>query len=273
MATGDEQLLQRFIDFEIALYRETSEVVRECEGGFAMLCPSMPLVWDANDVVLMQEGVSAEDADRIADEELGGEGMDHRSLGHVVPNEGAKLEPGLLKLGWEVEWGVYMDRRGEPDRETRVEVTEHSLEEDEIADLRRKLIREELPINQPKLAETTEQLLELHRWMGKAGGDRWFVARDDHGNPASACRLYVKEGTGLGQVEDVATLREARQRGLARAVVSAAIAASREAGHEHTFIAAVADDWPQLLYSRLGFEPVGRMPWFRKKPPGAPASP
>ena len=132
------------------------------------------------------------------------------------------------------------------------------------------MIREELPINQPKLAETTEQLLEMHRWMGEAGGDRWFVANDDHGNPASACRLYEKEGTGLGQVEDVATLREARQRGLARAVVLAAIAASREAGHEHTFIAAVADDWPQLLYARLGFEPVGRLPWFRKKPPGDP---
>ena len=67
-----------------------------------------------------------------------------------------------------------------------------------------------------------------------------------------------KGARGSGQVEDVATLREARQRGLARAVVSAAIAASREAGHEHTCIAAVADDWPQLLYARLGFEPVGR---------------
>ena len=82
-----------------------------------------------------------------------------------------------------------------------------------------------------------------------------------------------RKGRALGQVEDVATLREARQRGLARAVVSAAIAASREAGHEHTFIAADADDWPQLLYTRLGFEPVGRLAWFRKKPPGTPASP
>ena len=61
-----------------------------------------------------------------------------------------------------------MDLRGEPDREPRVEVTEHPLEE--IADLRRQMIREELPINQPKLAETTEQLLDMHRWMGEAGG-------------------------------------------------------------------------------------------------------
>ena len=271
MATGDEQLMQRIIDFELAMYRETSEVVRECEGGYAMLCPSLPLIYDANDVILMEEGISAEEADRIADEEIGGMGMVHRSLGHRVVAEGARLEPGLKRLGWEAEWAVYMVLRGVPDRQSDIEVTEHPLEE--IADLRRALIREDLPLGQPKLAETTEQLLEMHRWMGEAGGDRWFVARDDHGNPASACRLYESEDKSLGQVEDVATLREARQRGLARAVVSAAIAASREAGHEHTFIAAVADDWPQLLYARVGFEPVGRLAWFRKKPPGSAGTP
>ena len=113
MAAGDEQLLQRIIDFELDLYRETSEVVRECEGGYAMLCPSLSLVWDANDVILMQEGISAEDADRIADEEIGGEGMEHRSLGHRIPPRGRASSRALKRLGWEVEWAVYMVLRGE----------------------------------------------------------------------------------------------------------------------------------------------------------------
>ena len=56
MATGDDKLFQRFIDFELDLYRETSEVVRECEGGYAMLCPSLSLVYDANDVILHAGG-------------------------------------------------------------------------------------------------------------------------------------------------------------------------------------------------------------------------
>lgn len=271
MASDDPELLQRFIDFELALYKEASEEVRPCEGGYAMLNPSIPLVWDANDVILTDEDVSAEVADRVADEQIGGMGMNHRSLAHRVPAAGARLERGLAALGWEVEWARYMELRGKPDRESDIEVTEHGIEE--IADLRLRFHRDELPIAQPKRAETAEQLLELDRRVGKVGGDRWFVARDDHGNPASACRLYELPGQGIGQVEDVATLTEARKRGLARAVVLAATRASRDAGHEVTFIAAEADDWPQLLYERLGFRTIGSFAWFRKRPPDAAGTP
>jgi len=271
MTAGDDELLQRFIDFELAIYKAASEEVRPCEGGYAMLNPTLDLVWDANDVILDEPGVSAEDADRLADEQIGGAGMKHRSLAHRIPAEGAKLAPGLEKLGWETEWTVYMELRGEPDRESEIDVKEMELAEFE--ELRSRLIREDLPLSQPKLPETAAQLLEFDHRVGKIGGDRWFVAFDDHGKPASACRFLELPGESVGQVEDVATLREARERGLARAVVLAAIRASREAGHEVTFIAADEADWPQLLYSRLGFETIGRYAWMRRKPPGMEGAP
>lgn len=49
-------------------------------------------------------------------------------------------------------------------------------------------------------------------------------------------------------------------------MIRAAIATSREAGHRHTFIVADADDWPRLLYEKLGFETCGVLHVFRKAP-------
>jgi hypothetical protein len=48
-------------------------------------------------------------------------------------------------------------------------------------------------------------------------------------------------------------------------VVLAAIAASR-AENEVTFIVADADDWPRLLYEKLGFSSVGNLHALRRKP-------
>ena len=69
---------------------------------------------------------------------------------------------------------------------------------------------------------------------------------------------------GVGQVEDVVTLEPYRGRGLARALVLRAAAESRAVGNDLTFLVADADDWPQRLYERLGFETVGRYSRFLK---------
>jgi ribosomal protein S18 acetylase RimI-like enzyme len=102
----------------------------------------------------------------------------------------------------------------------------------------------------------------MGRRTSAAGGDRWFVAPPER--PASACCLL--SGDGIGQVEDVGTLSSARGQGLAQAVIKAALAASRKAGHEHTFIVADADDWPRLLYEKLGFETCGVIHVLRRGP-------
>jgi GNAT superfamily N-acetyltransferase len=110
--------------------------------------------------------------------------------------------------------------------------------------------------------ETTEQLLEMNRRYALAAGDRWFVAPPEE--PTSACCLLA--GEAVGQIEDVGTLASARGHGLARAVTLAALPAAREAGHDVTFLVADADDWPRLMYERLGFEPCGVVHVFRRAP-------
>jgi GNAT superfamily N-acetyltransferase len=97
---------------------------------------------------------------------------------------------------------------------------------------------------------------------------RFFVGRSD-GVDAAVTTLYSDGVTA--QVEDVATLREHRRRGLARATVSAAIDAAVEMGHELVFIVADDDDWPKQLYGRLGFDPVGHTWAFTRPGPEHPA--
>jgi GNAT superfamily N-acetyltransferase len=68
----------------------------------------------------------------------------------------------------------------------------------------------------------------------------------------------------------VATLPAYRERGLAKATVSAAIAAAGEWGADQVTVPADADDWPQVLYAKLGFEPIGvQLSFTLRHPPGA----
>jgi len=64
----------------------------------------------------------------------------------------------------------------------------------------------------------------------------------------------------------VITSPGARNRGLARAALLAALEASRLTGNELTFLAADADDWPKHLYRRLGFDPIGVATGLIRKP-------
>ena len=68
------------------------------------------------------------------------------------------------------------------------------------------------------------------------------------------------------KIEDVNTLEEFRNRGLARAVVQrAADEARRPARADLVFLHALDDDWPKELYAKLGFDPIGHV-WSFVRP-------
>jgi GNAT superfamily N-acetyltransferase len=66
-------------------------------------------------------------------------------------------------------------------------------------------------------------------------------------------------------VEAVATLREHRQQGLARAAVSLALHTAGDWGADLIVVPADADDWPQLMYASLGFRALGRRWLFSRR--------
>lgn len=247
------------LEFELGLDLRVSEEIREYEWGRAFFCPSLPLVWDLNWALIEQPGLSADEVITAADEALAS--FEHRTVAIRGEEDGARLAREFEAIpDWEVETTIYMAWRGTPAPAAAAEARETPLADCEA--LRRELIRAELPPDATELEATTEQLLEMNRRFAAAAGDRWFVAPSQ--DPASACCL-LSDGEGeIGQVEDVGTLKAARGQGLAQAVVLAAATASQQAGHRLTFLSADAEDWPRLMYEKVGFETCGTMQVLRR---------
>jgi predicted GNAT family acetyltransferase len=111
--------------------------------------------------------------------------------------------------------------------------------------------------------EESRRLADSDADAGVRTGARYFLVEREE--PAACCELLTT-GDGVGQVESVYTAIGHRGHGLASAVVRAAIAAAHERGDDLVMIMADAEDWPQRLYERLGFETVDIYRMFTRKP-------
>ncbi|HEX6601889.1 MAG TPA: GNAT family N-acetyltransferase [Solirubrobacterales bacterium] len=244
------------LEFELALDLEISDEVIAHNWGRAFLCPTLPLVWDLNWLLIEREGMAVAEVIAAADEALAS--FEHRTVAIRGEADGARLAREFADVPtWEVETTVYMVWRGGDPSPTG------EVREARFADcdgLRRELIRSGLEDEGIDPTAVTEQLLEMDRRFAAASGDRWFVAPPQ--DPVSACCLLSQDE--IGQVEEVGTLAAARGQGFAQATVIAAATASREAGHRVTFLSADADDWPRRMYEKLGFEPSGTMHVLRR---------
>jgi ribosomal protein S18 acetylase RimI-like enzyme len=252
--------------FELSLDERVVDEVHRLPWGRLLLTPSTPLIWDSNWVAIEQVGLSVDQLVAIADDALGGEGFGHRTIGLLDQADGRRVGETVeaeqsLWPRWEVEKTRFMVWRGGRVEPRPVGAREVRLTE--IEGLRKALIGESMPADGGGAAAVA-QLSELDRRYGEVAGDRWFVAPAE-GEPMSACRL-LRDGGGIGQVEEVGTLTPARERGYAKAVVLAAVAAAQAAADRTIFLTAEAADWPQLFYARLGFETVGEIAVLRRRP-------
>jgi GNAT superfamily N-acetyltransferase len=288
-ATSDRDAL---LTFELALDQKVCDQVHQESWGRLFLTPSAPLIWDANWVGIEEVGLSVDQVVAIADDALGGEGFGHRTVCLLDQDDGRRLgkeveAEAARRPRWEVERTRYMVWRGgeiepiEPAAGSapqvssqlaahgaaNCELTRSGVREvrlAEIEELRRALIAEEaVPTGVPEPQATVDQLFEIDGRYGVAGGDRWFTAPVDD-EPRSCCRLLSDGRTG--QVEDVGTRRDFRERGYAKAIVLAAVAAAQADGNSPIFLTAEAADWPQLMYAKLGFETVGDLTILRRRP-------
>ena len=220
----------------------------------------LPLVHDLN--FLRAETPGGASAAQLAAEaervQGAAPGVQHRRVNIRGEEERERLEPQFVELGWEPQRFVLMVHRHAPDRPADAEVRE--VDDPTLRPLRVEAIRG-MPHGKNEML--VQQIVEHHRRFAETIPTRLFAAEVD-GRLVAHAELY-SEG-GVGQVEDVLTLPEYRGRGLARALVLHAVEASLADGNELTFLVSDADDWPQRLYERLGFETIGRYARFLRQP-------
>jgi len=248
---------ERAFAFQDRIEERTAERLEPTPYGPVLVHTRLNRVHDLNFLRALEPGdASAEELAAEANRVQGAAGIGHRRINIRSEEQRERLEPQFVRLGWEPQRFVLMVQRREPDRPADHEVRE--VDEPTLRPLWAEAIRLE-PHGQDE--PLVQQILEHRRDVGQAIPTRLFAGEAD-GRLVAHTELYSEDG--IGQVENVFTLPDYRGRGLAGSLVLHAVAESQAAGNDLTFLVADADDWPQRLYERLGFETAGRYARFLK---------
>jgi GNAT superfamily N-acetyltransferase len=253
-------LSARIRDFQRELELRCSTRAEPTAFGTAFLNLDFPLRYDSNFVWVDRplRGVDAEALAADADRALGEHDLAHRKIYVDDDLHGSRLAAAFLDLGWSAERLLIMTQVREPQRRPEIPVRELGFAE-------ARPFLESVLRRQPYAdsEEAVRQLTDIRGVYEREAEARFFVV-DVDGQPASVCELYVLDD--VAQVEDVNTIEEFRGRGLGSAVVLAAATAARARSCDVVFLIADDADWPKDLYSRLGFDPVGRFWSFVRTP-------
>ena len=264
----DPDALARTLAFEREVVASVSTRLVPFTWGTAYLNDGYRERWDSNflwvdsvDDAVADAAELAAEADRV----LGTAGLTHREIRIDDDAFGKSVAAGLARAGYGGDRLVVMSLRRPEDRPAG----SVPAEEVDLATLRPAL---EIVLRREPWATTEEIVRLLADFRGELqrhAGARFFCARVDR-EIAGMCELYVRGS--IAQIEDVNTLEEFRDRGIARAVVRLAADQALSAGAELVFLHALDNDWPKELYAKFGFDPIGYV-WSFVRPPGAsPAS-
>jgi ribosomal protein S18 acetylase RimI-like enzyme len=251
--------LERIVAFLRRSEEALVDEVLPMRHATALLTPSLPLVWQLNAVRVEDGEAGARELVATAEQAL--RHVSHRKL--VVHDEelGARLAPGLSRDGWNVYRLLVMVRDRTPERTAPPGAggeVDRATGAGALAAFRR-----EQPFGWQE--EAVQQLTAMDERYERTALARDFAAPPT--TPAAACRLYTSDG--LAQIDEVGTLERRRGRGHASAAVLAAAATAAAEGCDPIFLLTDASDWPQHLYARLGFSPIGELYEFLKLPLGA----
>jgi ribosomal protein S18 acetylase RimI-like enzyme len=259
-----EEAFERTVRFWRRLQERLCTHRERLPWGTAFLDLDHPVRYDSNHLWLdgAATGTSAEAIAGEADRIFGGAGLSHRKIIVVREAEGVRLGLGFGERGYQVARDVTMALQGEPE----ADVDTSAVEVVGFATVRPAI--ETATAREPygTSGDVVRQLTDYKGKLEREIGCRFYVARAD-GRVAAFCELYVIDG--VAQVEDVNTLEEFRGRGLAKAVVTAAARDARDEGCDLVFLYADRDDWPQQMYAKLGFRPLGNSMEFTLEPPPA----
>jgi ribosomal protein S18 acetylase RimI-like enzyme len=235
-------------EFERDMQDRCARSRREFEYGVALYDDELRRVFDTN-FVRFERGFEELSGDLVEDcvDELQG-ALTHRKV--VIPDEaaGARVAEELKQRDWRYFTLVTLAYRGRAAEAVRAA---EEVDPAELRDARHRALDDGR-----RDAEARRQIVAFTERMAEVGSTRLFAARGDRNEIGSFCALFQEDG--VGQIDEVTTVEQYRRRGLASAVVQAAVGASLDAGAELTFLVADEGDWPKQWYERLGFEPIGR---------------
>jgi GNAT superfamily N-acetyltransferase len=266
--TKTDPRLQRAFAFERAMHSAVGRTVTAAWGQ-AFLDPTLSRCHERNYMSAVGDagGADATVLDAAAERLLGDAGLLHRRITVEGPHD-ARLHAGLVALGYGSSRHVFLGfAPGAPPPEpvAGVEVVEVSA--DAVVPANDRYLRTDPDTEYGRDDVTRSQLLEHHRTYAAAGpaAERIFAVTVA-GAVVAWARLWTADG--VAQVEDVVCLAEHRGRGYGRAVTAAATRAALAGDPEPAFIVADAADWPQQLYGRLGYAPLGHLGvYLRLVPP------
>ncbi|HEY2770785.1 MAG TPA: GNAT family N-acetyltransferase [Solirubrobacteraceae bacterium] len=246
-------------DFERRTIELTADEFVAIGCGFLVTRPSQPQVWSLNHLRITQP-VTLQELEALADEHLSSLPYRHVVLEHEPT--GRLLEDPLRDAGWRVEREVVMELRRPPDQEIDTSMVIEAGEEEMLALMARWHLEGPEQVSDAGL----HQLYEHGRRENRALRDRNFAIRSPDGGLAAITKL--RQADGVAQLEDVYAAPEHRGRGYGRALVTHAAAVARAGDHQLRFIVADDNDWPKLLYGKVGFDPIG-WTWSVHRSPGS----
>jgi ribosomal protein S18 acetylase RimI-like enzyme len=112
----------------------------------------------------------------------------------------------------------------------------------------------------PNATSEVVQQLVRRRAAFEAAAPTTYLAVMVDGAVVSRATLF--SAAGVGQVEDVNTHPDHRGKGFARATVTQGARRLMAQGNDLIILEAAADDWPRLLYGKLGFTHMAPLPTF-----------
>lgn len=250
--TRRTHVVERIRAFRRRLEDGVAEQTIRTPHGEALLCTSIPIVYDVNflraDRVAPASTLAAE-----ADAALAG--FFHRRV--ILEAEGAGLVEAFAELGWTRSTHLVLAHTREPDRRVDTSAV-REIPLGALAGVNRRVTLAE-PQGDERLAA---QLLAAKGRVAAAVPTRFFAA---FAGDEIAAYCELRSDGKVAQIEDVNTLSAYRGRGLGRVVVQHALDEAR-ASAAVVFVEALHDDWPKELYAKLGFDQVDERHLFLRAP-------
>jgi RimJ/RimL family protein N-acetyltransferase/predicted GNAT family acetyltransferase len=245
--------LERIHDFRRTLQLAAAERRVPTAHGVGLFADSVPSVYDANYLSIETLGVDPNAVATEADATM--EPYHHRRV--ILELGDDATAAALARHDYLRSTHLVFAHAREPDRLVDTSMVQE-VEFDRLVPARTATTVAE-PWGDDEIAA---QLNEAKRLIMRAIATRFFAAVV---GSEIAAYCEVRSDGRTAQIEDVEAVHAYRGRGLGRAIVQFALDEARRQ-HDVVFLEALADDWPRLLYAKLGFDVVGRRDFLTKFP-------